>query len=74
MEIPIRGKEQLGPALRRFRKAPGKTQMDLSKESRIDQAIISKIESGARIPELGTLFHLCSVLGIEIVLRRRDSK
>ena len=74
MEIPIRGKGQLGPALRRVRKLAGKTQVALSQESRIEQAIISKIESGSRFPELGTLFHLCSVLGVEIVLRHRDTE
>ena len=74
MEIPIRGKGQLGPALRRLRKLSGKTQVALSQESRIEQAIISKIESSSRLPELSTLFHLCSVLGIEIVLRQRGAQ
>ena len=74
MEIPVRSKEQVGLALRRLRKATGKTQMKLSEESRIDQGVISKIESGVRSPELSTLFHLCTVLGIEIVFRDRNTK
>ena len=74
MEIFLRGKEQVGQALRRFRKAAGKTQVELSQESRMDQGMISKIESGARFPELSTLFHLCSILNLEIVLRRRNKK
>lgn len=74
MEISLRGKEQLGLALRRLRKAADLTQTGLSEKSRIDQAMISKIESSARLPELATLFHLCSVLGVEVVLRSRNAK
>jgi transcriptional regulator with XRE-family HTH domain len=74
MEIRIHGKEQLGAALRRFRKAGKKTQMSLSRDSRLEQGMISKIETGERLPEVGTLLHLCSVLGIELVLRERNVK
>lgn len=74
MEISIRSKEQLGLALRRFRKARQQTQIDLEKESRIDQSVISKLEAGVRAPEFQTLLHLCSVLGIEVILRDRNTK
>lgn len=74
MDIPVKGKDQLGLALRRLRKLAGLTQDQLSEESRLDQSLISKIESGSRLPELSTLFHLCAVLGIEIVLRKRGEK
>lgn len=74
MEIIVRGNEQLGQALRRFRKQEGWTQDALSDTARIEQAIISKIESGVRQPELKTLFHLCSVLGVEIVFRKRKEE
>jgi transcriptional regulator with XRE-family HTH domain len=74
VEIRTRAYDQLGKAIRRFRKLRGWSQSELSQKARITQAQISLIESGKRSPEASTIYHLCAVLGIDVILRPRKSE
>jgi transcriptional regulator with XRE-family HTH domain len=55
-------------AIRKLRKARGLTQGQLAEITDIDQARISKIESGTTNAEASTLASIASALDVEIVL------
>jgi transcriptional regulator with XRE-family HTH domain len=56
----------LGENLKRFRKAVGKSQLDLAFEAEVERSRISKIECGLVNPSLLTLATLCHCLGIAL--------
>lgn len=73
-QIKIRSHEQLGHAIRRIRKIQKLTQTQLAVKSGLRQATISKIESGNKKAEIGTLFLICAALNLEIAFNTRSQK
>lgn len=69
MEPIARNEKQLGAALRRFRKATGRTQGDLAGDTGKRQATVSTLEAGAGTLE--SLFSVLSALELELVIRPR---
>ncbi|MDC0980282.1 helix-turn-helix transcriptional regulator [Bdellovibrionales bacterium] len=70
-ELSARAPDQLGVALKRLRKMSGMTQSELANKAGVQQRTISKIENGQQNTEVSTLFNLCAVLGLELVIRPR---
>jgi HTH-type transcriptional regulator/antitoxin HipB len=71
MEIKARTAEQLGMAIRRFRKSKGLTQKDISKRTNLRAATISSLENGDAGTQLRTLVSVLVALDIELVLQDR---
>ena len=61
--------------LRTLRKARGLTQIALQMETGIEQALLSKFESGVRIPPTETLLLLADYYGVSIdyILKRTEN-
>lgn len=59
----------IGPEIARLRKAAGMTQRDLSEKTGIDQAAISRIESGRANPTLNTLDALVEGVGFSLMVK-----
>ena len=57
--------QAFGQNLRRARKDAGLTQVALSCATPLDRAAISRLECGARAPDLPTLVRLCAALGTQ---------
>jgi HTH-type transcriptional regulator/antitoxin HipB len=71
MEIQARTAEQLGMAIRRFRKAKGLTQKDISKRTNLRTATISSLENGDSGTQLRTLVRVLVALDLEFSLQDR---
>ena len=62
---PQTGNAKFGEALRKLRKTADMSVVDLAKSVGVDQAVLSRIETGAsRPPELNTLMRMANALGI----------
>ena len=61
--------EIVGPKLADRRKALGLTQQELAEKTGIDQAVISRIESGRANPTLGTLDALAEGVGAYLMVK-----
>ena len=61
--------EIIGPKIADKRKAQGMTQRDLAEKTGIDQAAISRIESGRANPTLNTLDALAEGVGASLLVR-----
>ena len=61
--------EVIGPEIARKRKAAGMTQRDLSEKTGIDQAAISRIESGRANPTIDTLDALVKGVGFSLLVK-----
>lgn len=59
----------LGPEIARLRKQAGMTQRDLAEKTGIDQAAISRIESGRANPTLNTLQALVEGVGFSLLMK-----
>ncbi|MGK5085155.1 helix-turn-helix domain-containing protein [Bdellovibrionota bacterium FG-1] len=73
LEIAIRAPDQLGQAVGRFRAKAELSQSALAKSAGMRQATISKVEKGLGTTEVQTIFAVCAALGLELVLRPRNS-
>ncbi|MER5172378.1 helix-turn-helix domain-containing protein [Thioclava kandeliae] len=62
----------IGHAIRAARKARGLTQTQLATLSNVGQATISKLESGAVVPTLETVFDILAVLDLELQVTPRS--
>ena len=62
--------KQVGDALRRRRRALGKTQKDIAGKTRLRPATISAVEAGES-GTLRTLFDILTALDMEVVVRAR---
>lgn len=62
--------KQVGDALRRRRRALGKTQKDIAGKTRLRPATISAVEAGES-GTLRTLFDILTALEMEVVMRAR---
>lgn len=65
-----RSPKQVGDALRRRRRALGKTQKDIAGKTRLRPATISAVEAGES-GTLRTLFDILTALEMEVVVRAR---
>ena len=70
MDQLARFPKQMGAALRRRRRALGRTQSDLASQAGVRQATVSSAEAGETM-QLDTLFSLLAALNLELVLRER---
>jgi transcriptional regulator with XRE-family HTH domain len=62
-----RGSETIGVRLRRSRRLAGLTQQELSEQSGVDRATISRIEAGhIQEPHISTLRKFAQTLGVEV--------
>ena len=61
--------------LRKLRKEKGITQIALQMQTGIEQALISKFESGERVPPTDTLMHLAEFYGVSMdyIMCRTDN-
>lgn len=67
-------RENIGQELVSFRKRAGLTQRDLAEKTGIDQAVISKIESGKANPSLSTIEDLCEGVGVNVVFKLEERR
>lgn len=63
--------KKLGLSLKKLRKGVGVSQYRLSKDSGVDQPVISNIESGKATPNIRTLYRASKGLGFDLVLSFR---
>ncbi len=71
LEVVVRGVDQLGIALIRFRRQEGWTQDQAGERSGVKQTVISSVESGTIGTRVGTLFKILAALDLEVVVRKR---
>ena len=74
LEVITRAPDQLGQAIERFRNRNDLSQASLAKSAGVRQATVSKVEKGLGTTEIETIFAVCAALGLEIVLRERNSQ
>ncbi len=72
MEIQARTPQQVGEALKRFRKLRKFTQREISEQIGLRQATISSVESGDAGTQLKTLTEVLKALGLELVIKERS--
>jgi len=59
-------KEKLGLAIKEYRQAAHKTQIQTAKEAGISRSHLASIETGSYIPSIKTLLKLAKVLNIDL--------
>ena len=67
----VRSPNQLGAALRRFRRERALTQVQLGKRAGLRQGTISQVENGLETVKLSTVMDLMRVLDLEVVVQPR---
>ena len=72
MEIHARTPQQVGEALKRFRKLQKLTQREISEQIGLRQATISSVESGDAGTQLKTLTEILKALELELVIKERS--
>jgi len=70
--IVITSAEDLGRALRKYRKDKGLSQSQVGRKFNMTQKTISNIEAGLPGVQLGTLFRLMAALDLEMHLSPRN--
>jgi len=70
----IRSVEQLGNAIRRFRKLQKISQTDLAKKAGVTQKTISKIESDSSKTTISTLLLVLAALQLDLGISERPKK
>lgn len=71
MEIHARTPQQIGDALKRFRKLKKLTQKRITEQVGLRQATISSVESGDGGTQLKTLTEILKSMDLELVIRDR---
>ena len=71
MNLVARTPQQMGDALRWFRKLKKLTQRDISEQVGMRQATISSVENGDPGTQLKTIIEVLKALNLELVLRDR---
>ena len=74
MDYTIRNADQLKITLKSFRKAKKLSQKELAASLGITQQAMSSLEAQPHAASMERLMQLMSVLGIDIVLRERNSQ
>lgn len=72
MEIHARTPQQVGEALKRFRKLKKLTQREISEQIGLRQATISSVERGDAGTQLKTLTEVLKALDLELVIKERS--
>jgi HTH-type transcriptional regulator/antitoxin HipB len=72
MQRNARTPAQIGPIVRRERRARGLTQAQLGAKIGRRQATISKLEKGEPATQLSTLFDVLTALNLELVIGDRS--
>ena len=72
MEQIVRTSNQLGAALRRYRRNSRLSQTKLGSKTNLRQATISALENGEPGTQLRTLIDVLAALGLELVIRERS--
>jgi HTH-type transcriptional regulator / antitoxin HipB len=72
MEQIARTPQQVGAAIRRYRRNAGLSQGDLAGRTKLRQATVSALEHGAPGTELRTLIDVMTALGLEMIVRERS--
>lgn len=70
MEL-VRSPNQLGAALRRFRRERSLTQVQLAKRAGLRQGTVSQVENGLETVKLSTVMDLMRVLDLEVIVQPR---
>ena len=70
MEL-VRSPNQLGAALRRFRRERSLTQVQLAKRAGLRQGTVSQLENGLETVKLSTVMDLMRVLDLEVIVQPR---
>jgi HTH-type transcriptional regulator / antitoxin HipB len=73
MPVPLQSSRALGRALKDARCAKGLTQAQVAEFAGTVQPTISNIERGVSQVTLATLLRITAALGLELVLRDRES-
>lgn len=73
MNNTIRTPEELGQALRRYRKSLDLSQQELSDMTRHKQSTISELENGKPGVKIQTIFNILSALKLELDLSSREN-
>jgi HTH-type transcriptional regulator / antitoxin HipB len=71
MDQIARTPKQIGDAIRRHRRKLGLNQTGVGNRTKLRQATISAVESGAPGSQLGTLCDILAALDLEFVIRPR---
>ncbi len=71
MKELVRSPNQLGAALRRFRKARALTQIQVAKRTGLRQGTVSQVENGLETVKLTTVMELMHALDLELVVQPR---
>jgi HTH-type transcriptional regulator / antitoxin HipB len=71
MDIFVRAPEQLGQALRRWRRKKNLTQHEVAEKAGLTQKTVSQIENGSQAAEIKTIFLICSAMNLELTVRER---
>lgn len=74
MDYTIRSADQLKITLKSFRKAKKMSQKELATRLGITQQAMSSLEAQPHAASIERLMQLLSVMGIDIVLRERNSQ
>ncbi len=74
--ITIRSHEHIADAIKRIRKLHGFSQAELAKRTGLTQATISRVESGSKKVEIGTLILIFAALDSDLIItpRPKDEK
>lgn len=74
--ITIRSHEHIADAIKRIRKLHGYSQAELANRTGITQATVSRVESGSKKVEIGTLILIFAALDADLFItpRPKDKK
>ena len=72
-EFPVRLAKQLPQLLQGFRKEAGLTQADVATRLGVTQQTLSALERNAEKASVDRLLDLLSLMGVELVLRHRET-
>jgi HTH-type transcriptional regulator/antitoxin HipB len=72
-EFPVRTSLQLPALLQAYRKESGLTQAEVAHRLGITQQTLSALERNASKASAGRIIELLNILGVEVVLRRREA-
>lgn len=73
-DYPVRTDQQLTQLIKSFRKARGLTQADLARAQGVTQQAASALERNPSAASVGRLLRTLSAMGVELVLREKESE